>query len=299
MRPLWRHYFQHVSGFIFVVDSNDRIRMPDARDDLRRVLEDDELRGVPFLFLANKQDLPQSLSVAEITDALGLHGIHDRAWHIQGTCTLSGDGLDEGLKWLDQIIKNPRPQTLHDHAMHPAPTDEKASLFTSWLRDDGLNDDEFIAKFKRGGYSIIPSHRDGAGSIGGSIGGSEAFTHRTFLRIIWTYLKLYGRRETMKRAFADLSPYVIPFNETLLYFWTHLIHYSMESISNPDGQFLTFLLLNPIMMDAEVMQDTYYTRGLLHSPEACKAVILPDKKPMPSMIPRAYSPVATVSASSS
>merc|ERR1712070_1323269 len=32
IRPLWRHYYQNTQGVIFVVDSNDRDRVEDAKD---------------------------------------------------------------------------------------------------------------------------------------------------------------------------------------------------------------------------------------------------------------------------
>ena len=44
---------------IFVVDSNDRERIAEARDELNRMLAEDELREAVVLVFANKQDLPQ------------------------------------------------------------------------------------------------------------------------------------------------------------------------------------------------------------------------------------------------
>merc|ERR1711898_38016 len=38
IRPLWRHYFQNTNGIIFVVDSNDRERIGEAKDELHRML---------------------------------------------------------------------------------------------------------------------------------------------------------------------------------------------------------------------------------------------------------------------
>jgi len=38
IRPLWRHYFQGTSGLIFVLDSNDRDRFSDAKEELHRML---------------------------------------------------------------------------------------------------------------------------------------------------------------------------------------------------------------------------------------------------------------------
>ena len=40
IRPLWRHYFQNTQGLIFVVDSNDRDRIGEARDELHRMLNE-------------------------------------------------------------------------------------------------------------------------------------------------------------------------------------------------------------------------------------------------------------------
>lgn len=64
IRPLWRHYFQNTQGIIFVVDSNDRDRIVEAREELQRMLNEDELRDALLLVFANKQDLPVSLKKA-------------------------------------------------------------------------------------------------------------------------------------------------------------------------------------------------------------------------------------------
>jgi GTPase SAR1 family protein len=43
------------SGLIFVVDSNDRERVGEAREELQRMLSEDELRDAILLIFANKQ----------------------------------------------------------------------------------------------------------------------------------------------------------------------------------------------------------------------------------------------------
>jgi len=105
IRPLWRHYFQNTQGVIFVVDSNDRERVSEAREELQRMLNEDELRDALLLVFANKQDLPNAMNAAEITDKLGLHSLRQRAWYIQSTCATSGDGLYEGLNWLSENLR--------------------------------------------------------------------------------------------------------------------------------------------------------------------------------------------------
>jgi len=106
IRPLWRHYFQNTQGLIFVVDSNDRERVGEAHDELHKMLNEDELREAVLLVFANKQDLPNAMSVAEVTDKLGLHSLRYRKWYIQATCATSGDGLYEGLDWLSSQLSS-------------------------------------------------------------------------------------------------------------------------------------------------------------------------------------------------
>jgi signal recognition particle receptor subunit beta len=44
-----------LQGLIFVVDSNDRERIGEAREELMRMLAEDELRDAVLLIFANKQ----------------------------------------------------------------------------------------------------------------------------------------------------------------------------------------------------------------------------------------------------
>merc|ERR1712241_499135 len=67
IRKLWRHYFTGTNGVIYVVDSNDRDRTEDAREGLIKMLNEDEMRDAVLLVFANKQDLPNAMSAAEVT----------------------------------------------------------------------------------------------------------------------------------------------------------------------------------------------------------------------------------------
>merc|ERR1712000_530538 len=104
IRPLWRHYYQGTQGLIFVVDSNDRDRVEDAREELNKMLNEDEMRDAVLLVYANKQDLPNAMPAAEVTDKLGLHNMRNRQWFIQSACATTGDGLYEGLDWLSNTL---------------------------------------------------------------------------------------------------------------------------------------------------------------------------------------------------
>ncbi|XP_036192583.1 ADP-ribosylation factor 1-like [Myotis myotis] len=104
IRPLWSRYCKDGEGLIFVVDSTDQERMDEARQEIMRMMT--ELEDVVLLVLANKQDLPNAMNAAEITDKLGLHSLHHRNWYLQATSAITGAGLYEGLYWLANQFQN-------------------------------------------------------------------------------------------------------------------------------------------------------------------------------------------------
>jgi len=104
IRPLWRHYYQGTNGLIYVVDSNDRDRSEDAREELTKMLNEDEMRDAVLLVFANKQDLPNAMTAAEVTEKLALQNMRNRQWYIQSACATTGDGLYEGLDWLSRTL---------------------------------------------------------------------------------------------------------------------------------------------------------------------------------------------------
>lgn len=105
IRPLWRHYYTGTQGLIFVIDSQDRARIDEAKQELHRILGDREMKDVLLLVFANKQDLPTAMSPAEVTEKLGLHRMRDRNWYVHPSCATTGEGLFEGLQWLSQNVK--------------------------------------------------------------------------------------------------------------------------------------------------------------------------------------------------
>lgn len=101
----------------------------------RRIINDREMKDVVLLVFANKNDLPNVMDVAEVTEKLGLARLRERCvglgcllrflcrlcfvgskffllslrvfsvWHVQSSCAISGDGLLDGLTWLNQQVK--------------------------------------------------------------------------------------------------------------------------------------------------------------------------------------------------
>ncbi|XP_069504720.1 ADP-ribosylation factor-like protein 4A [Ambystoma mexicanum] len=107
LRPLWKSYTRCTDGIVFVVDSVDTERMEEAKTELYKIIKISENQGVPVLIAANKQDLRHSLSLSEMEKLLALRDLSSSTpWHLQPTCAIIGDGLEEGLEKLhDMIIK--------------------------------------------------------------------------------------------------------------------------------------------------------------------------------------------------
>ena len=55
-----------------MVDSNDRDTIDESRDELAWLMAEEELKDCCVLIMANKQDLPNAMSIDEISERLEL-----------------------------------------------------------------------------------------------------------------------------------------------------------------------------------------------------------------------------------
>lgn len=106
-RDLWEHYYKDCHGVIFVVDSSDRLRLVVVKEELDLLLQHPDIsnKRIPILFFANKMDCKEALSSVKIAAALGLDKIMDKPWHIAASNALTGEGLQEGVEWITQQIR--------------------------------------------------------------------------------------------------------------------------------------------------------------------------------------------------
>ncbi|EGG17661.1 ADP-ribosylation factor [Cavenderia fasciculata] len=102
---LWRHYYAGAAAVIFVVDASDRERVVEAKE-LMNAINDRELQDAVLLVMANKMDHPNAMSVSQIAEELGLLQLRSRKWYIQSTVATRGDGIYEGLDWLNNTLQN-------------------------------------------------------------------------------------------------------------------------------------------------------------------------------------------------
>lgn len=102
---MWHHYCQNSQGIIYVIDSTDKERFTEAKEELYRILKEESLKDTLLLIFANKQDMEGALTKEEIKEKLELSSLKTvREWHIEGTVATTGEGLYEGLDWLTEKL---------------------------------------------------------------------------------------------------------------------------------------------------------------------------------------------------
>ncbi|GAA5933336.1 hypothetical protein JCM1841_001498 [Sporobolomyces salmonicolor] len=106
IRPYWRCYYADTKAVVYVVDSSDRERLPINKAELLAMLNEEELQDAKLLVFANKQDQPDAMTAAEVSEGLGLDTLKNRQWSIHKSCAIKGEGLEEGLDWLATALQN-------------------------------------------------------------------------------------------------------------------------------------------------------------------------------------------------
>ncbi|KAJ3424101.1 e3 ubiquitin-protein ligase trim23 [Anaeramoeba flamelloides] len=104
IRTLWRHYYENVQAILFVVDSSDQERLQEAKNELQKMLLEEELKNSALVVFANKQDLPNTITSDNLISKFDLEKQTNRKWACLPTCAISGDGLYEGLTWIKDAL---------------------------------------------------------------------------------------------------------------------------------------------------------------------------------------------------
>jgi signal recognition particle receptor subunit beta len=104
LRAAWGPYAAKTNAIIFVVDAAWHAQLDHAANELKLLLEHEhfrELRDIPLLVFANKQDLEGAKSPAEISEALNLGELlGQRRWNIAPCSATDRVGIAEGMDWL-------------------------------------------------------------------------------------------------------------------------------------------------------------------------------------------------------
>ncbi|XP_030435960.1 ADP-ribosylation factor-like protein 5A isoform X1 [Gopherus evgoodei] len=105
LRSSWNTYYTNTEFVIVVVDSTDRERISLTKEELYKMLAHEDLKKAGLLIFANKQDVKECMTIAEISQFLKLTSVKDHQWHIQACCALTGEGLCQGLEWMMSRLK--------------------------------------------------------------------------------------------------------------------------------------------------------------------------------------------------
>ena len=320
IRPLFRHYMDNLSLVMLVIDSNDSDRLgytdefmgENVIDEFLRMMSESESDGAkcPILVLANKQDLPRALPVEEIQRRLltSKYLQDDRLIEFLGVCATSPSDVELILPTMYRMIqmnergiKRIRVPSIAGEKKSMGPSDnlsspvstqttDKESLdkkFEEWLIRHDEEDEEFLSKLDS--FKL------------------DSWDHRTHLRIAFIHLMRFGRREGMKLIFRKIKAYIAnsshdvsrtTFHESMTYFWVHMVDYAINVIkvrqptlflpvdpSSPLGlDFKSFLVLSPHLCDGGLFLQYYSKPLILNYPAARLSVVLPDKRPLPSII---------------
>lgn len=108
IRSYWRNYFEQTDAVVWVVDSGDKLRLEDCRNELQKLLTQEKLAGATLLVFCNKQDIAGALKPGEIREVLELDKIaaEGRHWSIMACSAWSGEGLLEGIDWVVNDVKS-------------------------------------------------------------------------------------------------------------------------------------------------------------------------------------------------
>jgi len=314
IRPLWRHYFQGTDAIIFTVHSKRdwfTEYATECQEELFKLMAEDELRDAVLLVWANFQDLPDAIPPNEIAERLQLHQLRNRRWWIQGTVATTGEGLHESLGWLAKTLKESKPSS--------ATSGLSSTVASAVAKTSGAVATVVASGVTAMGAGARAALSDTGGTVHEAHGNSVAAVqdgmeasliqwleeetdevamlrrfasgelstcgHKERIHLVWLQIREHGRKEAIRLLFEAFRTILGPsFHETTLYFWIHMVHYAMESTAKSSDDFKSFLVLNPVMANSNLLLDYYTQETVWHDPAAQTQVVMPDKRPLPSLL---------------
>uniref|UniRef100_A0A182K0W5 ADP-ribosylation factor-like protein 13B n=1 Tax=Anopheles christyi TaxID=43041 RepID=A0A182K0W5_9DIPT len=115
LRDIWKYYFLDALAVIFVIDASNIHNICESYKIFQNLMAHEFLAGKPFLILANKQDLPESVDCIEICEYLDIEYLANRYrcpclveacgnWGPTSYETNEYDGLTNGIQWLVSTV---------------------------------------------------------------------------------------------------------------------------------------------------------------------------------------------------
>ncbi|KAF7371161.1 ADP-ribosylation factor 4 [Mycena sanguinolenta] len=317
----FRPYTSGSDALIWVVDSNDRERLSESIEELSHHIDiltsDPNIHvapeNLPLLIIATKQDLANPMPIDELRSKFAT-ATRKSPYYILGVSSRTqGTAETEAFGWLLEAIETARagkPPTSAPVAAAPNPQSAAAleSKLEEWLvrSENDSTAEVFLQQFET---LNLP-----------------AWDHYTHIRIAYLLLTIHGRQKGKNMIFDGLQKYIAQsdqtrgktFHITMTYFWIQMVHFGISSMppleiadsasdtssaktlvveksgdkrtqgedEKPNDHFARFLLLNPHLVDGSLWAE-YYSKEVIMTPEAKAGMVLPDKKPLPNLVPKA------------
>ena len=101
VRPLWKNYYQNTQILLYFIDSSDKARIDESAKEFEKAVSGIEEKSddIFILIFGNKNDLSNAMGIEEIADKLKVNRLR-QSYFMVSCCALTGDGLDEPLKWV-------------------------------------------------------------------------------------------------------------------------------------------------------------------------------------------------------
>lgn len=99
-RSEWSRYTKGCDVVLYVVDAADATRLPTAKRELHKLLDDGSIGTTPMLVLANKVDLPEHVGESELIEQLQLNYVMETPWMVLPISALRITNIDQVVEWL-------------------------------------------------------------------------------------------------------------------------------------------------------------------------------------------------------
>lgn len=108
LQSLWDKYYAESHAIIFIIDSTDRNRLEESWLAFDKMIQNEQLVGLPLLVACNKQDLNECMSVPEIKKMFNKSAANIGMRNCMATATsaLTGEGVHEGINWIKECVEN-------------------------------------------------------------------------------------------------------------------------------------------------------------------------------------------------
>jgi ADP-ribosylation factor-like protein 8 len=101
-RSEWSRYTKGCDVVLYVVDAAAPAKLPTAKRELHKLLDDGSIGATPLLVLANKIDLPEHVGESELIEELQLNYVMETPWMVLPISALQCTNMDQVVEWLTQ-----------------------------------------------------------------------------------------------------------------------------------------------------------------------------------------------------